>query len=85
MRSLIQIGLCWVVIYTAVTFMLLGFQWADLNLPVPLQTLVLAVVLVPNMVLFIGPLTARWARSLARQEPEAPSALPHASPERSSS
>ncbi|KZL20922.1 hypothetical protein PsAD2_00914 [Pseudovibrio axinellae] len=68
MRAL-TVFFAWVVVYVTVTTALLGFQWAQADLALPVQTLLLTAILVPLMVLLIGPFAAKLAQYLVRKHP----------------
>ena len=53
--------LCWVVVYTIVTGALMAIAWLGIQMPLPFQTLLLTLFLVPMMVMQIGPQMARLA------------------------
>ena len=60
----LHLGLCWMCAFCTVSCL----QWAmaAIQVPTSLRTVLLTGVLVPLMILCIGPLTAGWARRLAQ-------------------
>lgn len=70
MRIVLTIIFSWAAIYTSVTLTLMAFQWFGLNLALPLQTFLLTIVLVPMMVLFIGPKSIAAAKWLCARSPK---------------
>ena len=57
--------LCWVVVYTIVTGALMAIAWLGVQMPLPIQTLLLTLFLVPMMILQIGPKMARVASAIS--------------------
>ncbi|MEP4196505.1 MAG: hypothetical protein ABJL99_12825 [Aliishimia sp.] len=64
MTRLLTVFFTWVAVYVVVTATLLGFQWAGLDMPLPVQTFLLTAVLVPTMMFILGPIAAALARTV---------------------
>lgn len=67
MKTCISIFLMWFVVYTSVTGSLLMFQYFELGLAMPVQTLIITVILVPMIYLFIAPAARRIASALVKE------------------
>ena len=65
MRLALHLLLCWMVVYAIVTGILLMISELGIRMPLPLQTLLLTLFLVPLMILQIGPRMARVATTIA--------------------
>jgi len=67
MTRLLAVFFAWIAVYVTVTSTLIGFQWAGLNISLPMQTFILTVFLVPTMIFFLGPFAARLAQTIMRK------------------
>lgn len=65
MRVALHLLLCWAVVYAIVTGTLMAIAWLGIQMPLPLQTLLLTLFLVPMMILQIGPKMARVASAVS--------------------
>ncbi|MFC7291542.1 hypothetical protein [Hirschia litorea] len=52
-----RLGLIWMCVYPLITFLLMGFRWLNIGLPLPLMTLILTAIMVPTIYFIIVP----WA------------------------
>lgn len=64
MTRFVHIVLTWIVVYVFVTGTLLFISTSGIHLPLPTQTLLLTLIMVPAMMLVIGPAMARLAAML---------------------
>lgn len=64
MTKFLTVFFAWIAVYVAVTATLIGFDWAGFDMPLPVQTLLLTVVLVPSMIFVLGPFAAALARTV---------------------
>ena len=62
----VSIFIVWCIVYCAVTCALLAFRWLGLDLPLPVQTFLLTVVLVPALALVITPAVSRYVTTRHR-------------------
>lgn len=67
MMRMLTVFFAWIAAYVAVTATLIGFQRTGLNLPLPVQTLLLTAVLVPTMIFVLGPCAAKLAQAALRK------------------
>ncbi|MEP3638062.1 MAG: hypothetical protein ABJM43_04190 [Paracoccaceae bacterium] len=67
MTRLLTVFFAWIAVYVAVTATLVGFQWAGLDMPLPVQTFLLTAVLVPTMIFILGPFAAALAQTVIRK------------------
>ncbi|CAM3880397.1 DUF2798 domain-containing protein [Litorimonas haliclonae] len=64
MKTALTVLFSWMVVYLVVTLTLVGFAALGVSLVLPAQTFILTAVLVPSMVLVIGPVSAKAASKL---------------------